>query len=110
MATVYSAANITLVSVIRSVLEGHGIRCWVRNEFISAGVGDIPPIECWPQLCVGDDDFLEATRIVAEALAPENQGAAAAGAWLCGSCGEHIEGQFGQCWKCGASAPKEKAD
>jgi len=68
MKTVYSASNISFVSIFRDILKGHGIRCWVKNEFITAGMGDIPPIECWPQLCVDDDDFAEAKRIVDEAL------------------------------------------
>jgi hypothetical protein len=103
MATVYSAPNITLLSIFRCVLEGHGINCWVKNEFISAGTGDIPPIECWPQLCVEERDLAEAQRVMAKALATDNP---AAGAWKCGGCGEEIEGQFGQCWKCGSSAPR----
>jgi hypothetical protein len=98
MITVYSAPNISLVAIFRSMLEGHGIKCRVKNEFISAGIGDIPPIECWPQLCVEENDLAEARRIVAEALAPEPESASA---WRCDGCGEDIEGQFTQCWKCG---------
>jgi hypothetical protein len=98
MITVYSAPNITMVSIFRSILEGHGIACRVKNEFISAGVGDIPPIECWPQLCVEEKDLPEAERIVAEALAPDRE---SFGTWKCQACGEEVEGQFSHCWKCG---------
>ena len=98
MKTVYSAPNITLVSIIQSILEGSGIKCWLKNQFLSAGVGDLPPIECWPQLCVEDDDFDEAKRIVDESMAQhETPG------WKCAGCGEEIEGQFTECWKCGKS-------
>lgn len=100
MITVYSAPNITLVSIFRSILERHGIKCRVKNEFISAGIGDIPPIECWPQLCVEEQDLSEAKRLVAEALAPDSE---AGGSWACEACGEEIEGQFTACWKCGKS-------
>jgi hypothetical protein len=96
--TVYSAPNLTLVSIVRSVLEGCGIRCWLKNEFLSAGVGDLPPIECWPQLCVDDADFTEAQRIVDEAMVSRELTA-----WHCASCGESSEGQFTECWKCGTS-------
>jgi len=98
MKTVYSAANISLVSIFQNVLQGHGIRCWLKNEFLSAGVGEIPPIECWPQICVEDNDFAEANRIVEEALS-----AKVTAAWKCHSCGEESEGQFTECWKCGNS-------
>lgn len=98
MKTVYSASNISLVSIFRNLLEGYGIKCWIKNEFLSAGVGEIPPIECWPQLCVDDDDFEEAQRIVDEALLEKD-----IPAWKCASCGEIIEGQFTACWRCGKS-------
>ena len=100
MKTVYSAPNISLISIFQNVLEQHGIRCWLKGQYLSAGVGDIPPIECWPQICVEDEDVAEATRIVDEALAEK-----ATVPWKCASCGEESEGQFTECWKCGNSRP-----
>jgi hypothetical protein len=100
MKSVYSASNISLVSVFRSILEGNGIRCRIKNEYLSAGIGELPPIDCWPQLCVDDDDYPEAKRIVEEALLVKEMTA-----WKCDSCGEEIEGQFTECWKCGESLP-----
>jgi lambda repressor-like predicted transcriptional regulator len=102
MKTVYSAANISLVSIFQSVLEEHGIRCWIKNEYLSAGAGEIPPIECWPQICVDDDVYPEAQKIVDEALAVKVRAP-----WKCDPCGEEIEGQFTECWKCGKSRPPE---
>ena len=98
MKTVYSAPNISLVSIFQNILEGSGIRCWLKNQFLSAGVGDLPPIECWPQLCVDDAEFDVAKRIVDEALSEKE-----VTSWICDSCGELIEGQFTECWKCGKS-------
>lgn len=98
MKTVYSASNMSLVSIFRDNLESYGINCWIKNEFLSAGVGEIPPIECWPQLCVDDDDYEEAKRIVDEALAKNDRPV-----WQCAACGEVIEGQFTECWNCGKS-------
>jgi hypothetical protein len=46
MKTVYSTVNISLVGVFQSILEGHGIRCWIKNENLSAGIGELPTIEC----------------------------------------------------------------
>ncbi len=103
MKTVYSAANIALVSIIKNILEGNGIKCWIKNEFLSAGIGEIPPIECWPQLCVDDESFFEAKRLVEEALSSDN---AALKPWKCSSCGEDNEGQFSECWNCGNPCPE----
>jgi len=101
MKTVYSASNISFVSIYRSILAGHGIRCRIRNEFLSAGMGELPPIECWPQLCVDDDDYEEAKRIVEDALNEKDTAA-----WTCDACGEELEGQFSECWNCGTSRPE----
>lgn len=100
MKTVYSASNISLVSIFQNILEGHGINCWIKNEFLSLGMGEIPPLECWPQLCVDDGDFGEAKCIVEEALSVKDMPA-----WKCDSCGEEIEGQFTECWNCGKTRP-----
>ncbi|MDD2336310.1 MAG: DUF2007 domain-containing protein [Geobacteraceae bacterium] len=100
MKTVYSASNIALVSIFQNILESHGIRCWLKNEYLSAGIGELPPIECWPQLCVEDVDYLQAKHIVDEALSEEYLKS-----WKCEACGEEIEGQFAVCWKCGKSGP-----
>ncbi len=96
MKTVYSASNISLVSIFQNILSGFGINCWIKNEFLQTGIGEIPPIECWPQLCVEDDDYAEAKRIVDDALTVKDTAV-----WNCESCGEELEGQFTACWKCG---------
>jgi hypothetical protein len=98
MKTVYSAPNLALVSVVQNILDVSGIRCWVKNQFLSAGVGEIPPIECWPQLYVEDEDFAKAKEVVDEALREKEFAL-----WRCDSCGEESEGQFSECWKCGKS-------
>ncbi|UFS69538.1 DUF2007 domain-containing protein [Geomonas sp. RF6] len=100
MKVIYSAQNISLVSVIQSIIEGEGINCWVRNQYLYAGMGEIPPIECWPQLCVDDEDYARARSIVEEAMAEKDLAP-----WRCPSCGEELEGQFSECWKCGKGRP-----
>jgi len=99
--TVYSASNISLVSIFQNILEGHGISSWIKNEFLVSGMGEIPPIECWPQLCVDDVDFARAQKITEVALSAER----VMPAWRCESCHEEGEGQFTECWKCGSSRP-----
>lgn len=102
MKTVYSAANISLVSIFQSMLEERGIKCWIKNDALLTGIGEIPPIETWPQLCVEDENYSEAKRIVDEALSAKDANVA----WKCNSCGELIEGQFTECWNCGKSRPE----
>jgi hypothetical protein len=99
MKTVYSAPNIALVTMFKDLLEAQGIECLVRNDMTGAG-SQLQPIEFWPELCVKDEDYAEAARLVEEAQAGER---GAAGPWKCGSCGEELEGQFTECWNCGRS-------
>jgi hypothetical protein len=102
MKTVYSAANIALVSIFQSLLEERGIKFWVKNDALLTGIGEIPPIETWPQLCVADEIYSEAKRIVDEELSAKDINIS----WKCDSCGEVIEGQFTECWNCGKSRPE----
>jgi hypothetical protein len=50
MIRVYAAPTMAMVAHVRAVLEGEGIACVVRNEFLGAGAGELPPIECWPEV------------------------------------------------------------
>jgi len=98
---VYTAADPLLVGHVEALLEGRGIRCVVRNRHLASGVGELPPIEVWPEVWVSDEDAFAAERLVAELDANPAPGAE----WQCPECGERIEGQFAVCWRCGAEAP-----
>jgi len=81
-------------------VESYGIPCVVKNTFLSGAAGELPPTEVWPVLCVEDErDFDRAKQIVDEELNRlDNVGQN----WVCRNCGESIEDQFTDCWKCGA--------
>lgn len=83
-----------------NVLAAAGIACEVRNTTLAGAIGDIPWLECAPQLWIANAlDEPRARQLLAE-LALPSTGAA----WRC-ACGETIEAQFAQCWKCGAARP-----
>ncbi len=83
---------------LRAVLEGHGIACLVKNEHLLGGAGEIPPLECWPELwVVVDEDEARARAIVESLTGPTD----ADRAWQCERCGEWMEPQFSECWQCG---------
>lgn len=103
MKKVYSSENVPLVGYLKSILDSHNIDCFVKNEHLSAGAGELPPIECWPELWVTDaTNYVRAKHIVDTTIAePLTQSSD----WSCQNCGELIEGQFGVCWQCGQSPP-----
>lgn len=83
---------------MRSVLESYEIECQVLGEFRTSAAGELPPGQCWPELWVLDDERAdEALKILAQT---ERAGQQDRGSWTCAKCGELIEGQFDQCWKC----------
>ena len=83
-----------------NLLSAAGIRCEIRNTTLSGAIGDIPFLECAPQLWLDSAlDEARAHQILQEAAAP-----VAGPGWRC-RCGEWQEPQFGACWHCGATRP-----
>lgn len=98
MKKVHGSDDRLLIGFLKGVLDDHGIPCLTKNEYLAGGVGELPPAECWPELWVIEDaDAFWARRLVAEALTAEH---AAGGDWRCEVCGERIEAQFTDCWRC----------
>ena len=52
MRKVHTAESIIEIAHLRNVLEQAGIACYVRNERLGGAVGEIPFVECWPELWV----------------------------------------------------------
>ncbi len=97
MKRVFRAASLLQVAHARNVLITAGIRCELRNQYLAGALGDLPMMETWPQLYVDDDDERFALSALARAAA-----APAGTAWICSGCGEELEAQFTQCWRCGS--------
>ena len=67
----------------KNVLEQSGINCIIKNAQLSGALGEIPFLECLPELwVVSDSDESRATAILAELEAPVTD----ATAWRCSSC------------------------
>ncbi len=97
MRKVYTADSLVQVAHLRNVLETAGIPCTVRNDRLGGAIGEIPFVECWPELWVTRPaDLLRARELVEEALRETDSH----GTWTCPGCGETIEAQFGVCWHC----------
>lgn len=82
---------------MQSVLESHGIPTFIKNQFASSVMGEVPFVEVCPQLYILNDRDLDRAR---QLLPPELPAPAQAEDWICPQCGVAIEGQFGQCWNC----------
>jgi len=99
---IYTAESVVEVAHLRNVLESAGIECLVRNDRLGGAIGEIPFVECWPELWVRQPgDALRARGLIDQALHSAGEG----DPWTCPGCGERIEPQFSQCWHCAAAAP-----
>ncbi len=102
MKRIYTAESLVQVFHLRNVLQAEGIRTELRNERLGGVVGEIPFLETWPELWVAELDFERAQALVELEL--HSRGLAEP-EWTCPGCGERVEGQFTECWKCGQDKP-----
>jgi hypothetical protein len=94
---IFSSHNLAAVHHARNLLENEGIRAVVKNEFLSSAMGDLPPAECQAEVwLLNENDLQAAETVLKNALSMKD-----APPWKC-VCGEACEGQFTQCWRCGA--------
>ncbi|NNF50968.1 MAG: DUF2007 domain-containing protein [Gammaproteobacteria bacterium] len=103
MKRLYSSHNTVVLDQVSEALDQAGIACITRNmNMTGQAAGELPPIVCWPEIWVVDDaEFEPASRVLAAILESyENPGEP----WVCKACGEHLEGQFGSCWRCAAAS------
>jgi hypothetical protein len=99
MKRIYSAKDPLMIGHLKNVLATFGIKCLTKKLDLISAAGELPPIECWPELWVVDDEKVaKAKRILRKTLAPL---ASVKRPWVCVGCGENIEGQFSGCWNCG---------
>jgi hypothetical protein len=90
--------------LVRGFLESNGVAAVVRGEFLTSGWGELPVDVCAVWI-VDDAQYEHAQALVRSFLrgdpAREHRGEA----WRCPQCGEQLEGQFTQCWKCNTPKP-----
>jgi len=98
LSRVYSAPLLTTVHNMKNLLELNGIHCAITNQYLNAAVGDLPAIECWPQLWVREEDSVQARELIEELISHTNSPEEN---WICQNCDEELEGQFTDCWNCG---------
>jgi len=81
-----------------ATLRAAGIDCEVRNTMLAGALGEIPFLECAPQVWIRNGrDEARARELIAQLRSP-----VAGDPWVCDKCGEVLEPQFAQCWNCAA--------
>lgn len=98
MKKVYGSDNSIEIAQLRSLLEASHIACITRNDFLQGAAGELPVMECWPELWVIENSQHEHARTLIEAFLLS---ASRGNAWDCAQCAERIDAPFSQCWRCG---------
>ena len=104
MRKIYTSDNSIIIGHIRQVLENHAIPCVIRNDFLIGGAGELPVNETWPEIWVTDDRDFDRARALVDGVVTTAH--LCEPPWRCASCGEPVEGQFTDCWRCGAPRPE----
>ena len=103
MKKVYEHIDFSRVGQFQSILENEGIPTHIKNLGSSAGMGEIPFIEIWPELwVVNDDEHERALEIVKSYAPPETETQTD---WTCPGCDETVGKEFGECWNCQTLRP-----
>ncbi len=110
MIKVFESFDFSRVGQMQSLLESHGIKTFIRNQYGSSVMGEVPFLEVVPQLFVLEERDLVKAREILRLDSPVESTEAN---WVCPGCGIDVEGNFARCWRCGverrAVGPGQKA-
>jgi hypothetical protein len=104
MKRVFVSDSLAETGHLKTMLEQQGIGCFVKNEQLLGAMGDVPFLECAPEIWVYNDAEAAAARSIIDDLTAPGE---THDPWRCQACGENNEGQYAACWQCGASDGRE---
>lgn len=109
MQRIYGARDSTEAEFVKGLLEAEEIAAVVQGSALEAARGDIPFTDSsLPSVWVNEEDVARALPIIEEFRRGGPAGTEPKPAWICPNCGEKLEGQFTNCWKCGTEKPADK--
>jgi len=100
MKMVYTAVDPVQVGHLRSILESEQIGTLVKNEHLTGGIGELPAVECWPEIWVVDPRDHERAECLVSDVEQSVREAPVGTPWRCPHCDEQIDPQFTDCWRC----------
>ena len=116
MKHVYTGRDEMDAHFVRGLLEQQGIQAVVQGEALGTAMSGLPlSNESTPSVWVEEVDAQRAAAIVEEytsrdkANANPESGDERRSLWICPNCGEKVEDQFTQCWKCSHKRPSGPA-
>ncbi len=99
MIKVFENFDFSRVGQMQSLLESHDIKTFIKNQYGSSVMGEVPFVEVVPELYVlAEKDVARAQQLLQLDLPVEEPDED----WVCAECGVDVEGTFEICWKCGS--------
>lgn len=99
MIKVFENFDFSRVGQMQSLLESHDIKTFIKNQYGSSVMGEVPFVEVVPELYVlAEKDVARAQQLLQLDLPVEEPDED----WVCAECGVDVEGTFERCWKCGS--------
>ena len=93
---VYQTNHLLEAGYLRGLIEQQGIPCSIINGNLQGGAGELPVLDCGPEIWVHHPEHrARALAIIAAADKPVS-----GCAWRCRRCGESLPPQFTDCWRC----------
>lgn len=90
--------NDAVAVTLRDALHQHGIDAFLADAGARNGTQSAGVCEVW----ISSEDDLERALEIVDSGSREARERVSPN-WRCGKCGETIEGQFSDCWRCGSS-------
>jgi len=107
MRKIFTANNPTEAELVRGILESAGIAAEVRGTDLWGARGEVPvTADTAPSVWIEDDSRAEEAGALLADFNKDRPTIQSAPSWTCPQCHESIEGQFTECWKCGAKRPE----
>ena len=106
MKRVYTADSVAMAWHIKNVLEFHDIDATVRNEALLSLAGEVPFVECQPEVWVLNDlNYLLAEKLIKEI---EGGSVVEGDDWNCRNCHESNLSSYAICWNCQSSIDEDE--
>ena len=111
MQHVYTARDEMDANFVKGLLEQRGIQAVVQGQALGEVWGNLPlSAASTPTVWVPEADVERARPLVEEYRRTDEANAVDDAerlrtTWACPNCGEKVEDQFTQCWKCGHNRP-----
>nr|WP_100643382.1 DUF2007 domain-containing protein [Alteromonas facilis] len=89
-----------LVFRVKTLLEEHGIPCFIKNEFVSGAIGEVSPFDSQPEVWLSDPLWEKRAKALIEGFKQDVSDDSQVEDWSCSHCGEVNAASFDVCWQC----------